>query len=433
MIRLLDSRLCLALLLLALSAYNRAEGVEVSGAIPKDTVWKRGSVIVVKADAIVPTGAMLTIEPGVVVKFRAGESGEGGARLVVEGRLNSLGTPAEPVVFTSERDDTVGGDSNGDGDASKPLPGDWGCVKIVGAGSTLQGCSFRYAGGKDVGGGEHSALFISGSTAPVDVTACDFTDSAGAGLLYRQGVHHLAPRIIANSATRCAAGIVVEGIGLTRAEIMRNNISECGIGIVICGADPSIEENRLTGNLGHPLKLVDGASPRCRWNDVRNNGLQSVLISGVIDEVEIWGPMQSLGIPFLLAPDLELRGGSHVSIRPGTVIKIPCRKPGEEPRNLFFRGALKACGTWEEPIIFTSERDDTCGGDSNGDGLASAPDWGDWGTLVTSQVTDIIEHCVFRYGKYSANNFDGVDRNRILWIQGGGEHVDPINCEFYPR
>ncbi|MFA6105514.1 MAG: hypothetical protein WC725_02840 [Patescibacteria group bacterium] len=81
----------------------------------------------------VPNYSTVTIEAGVVVKFDVPRYCNGGtvaAGLWVYGNLIVNGTAEEPVIFTSVKDDTEGGDTNGDGSASSPQPGDWSSIEI---------------------------------------------------------------------------------------------------------------------------------------------------------------------------------------------------------------------------------------------------------------------------------------------------------------
>jgi hypothetical protein len=93
------------------------------GDIVSDETWNNsGNVHIITCNVVVGDNVTLTIEEGVIVKFNLGYS------LLVTGNnsaMRVLGTEANPVYFTSIRDDTVGGDTNGDGSATTPAPGDW--------------------------------------------------------------------------------------------------------------------------------------------------------------------------------------------------------------------------------------------------------------------------------------------------------------------
>ena len=95
---------------------------DVSGQITTNTTWAlTESPYVITGAMTVVSPAVLTIEPGVVVKL------DGGASLVaLEGAtILAAGTSGSPIVVTSLKDDSVAGDTNEDGDATSPAPGDW--------------------------------------------------------------------------------------------------------------------------------------------------------------------------------------------------------------------------------------------------------------------------------------------------------------------
>lgn len=103
--------------------------LSVGGSISSNTTWALAdSPFEVTSNVTVSSPATLTIEPGVVVKFDAGTN-----LTILDGAtLTANGTTGSPITFTSIKDDSVGGDLNGDGTATTPSPGDWDGIYIAG-------------------------------------------------------------------------------------------------------------------------------------------------------------------------------------------------------------------------------------------------------------------------------------------------------------
>lgn len=139
---------------IALFADNSAAGnagnyISLSHASPAaDLTLKRqnclNGALVLTAQLHVPLGVTLTLEDGVVFKLPSAGYGS------IDGALVVKGTAAAPVAFTAFADDTIGGDTNGDGAASVPAPGTWYGLEFknsaTAVGSALEHLLVRYAG-----------------------------------------------------------------------------------------------------------------------------------------------------------------------------------------------------------------------------------------------------------------------------------------------
>ena len=112
------------------------ERISVSGSISEDAVWESGKEYVVTGDVTVETGATLTIEPDVVVKF-AHERADDYYGITVEGTLVADGGDSTTViVFTSGAAEWA------------RKPGDWRGIEVEASSdstSVIQYCRIAYA------------------------------------------------------------------------------------------------------------------------------------------------------------------------------------------------------------------------------------------------------------------------------------------------
>lgn len=79
-----------------------------NGAGTGTVTWTKDKEYVIEGFVFVNDGQTLTIEPGTVVRFAAGE-GENASALIVSrgGKIMAEGTADEPIIFTAESDDLI--------------------------------------------------------------------------------------------------------------------------------------------------------------------------------------------------------------------------------------------------------------------------------------------------------------------------------------
>lgn len=176
-----------------LTSISTPSSTNVSGYIITNSTWTlAGSPYSVVGNVFVESGAFLTIEPGVLVKFSNGTS------LMIDGGLIACGNSTDEVTFTS--------------DAAVPEPGDWGSILIRSSGfCNMTNSIIEYA-----------------------TTGLDF-DSLGSQSIFWQG--QLTSNII---------GIRLSGYSIILNELTVENNTDSGIYVDL--GDLSITNSLISNN-----------------------------------------------------------------------------------------------------------------------------------------------------------------------------------------
>jgi len=106
--------------------------ITVSGNITSSTTWTKDKVVYLDGRVIVQAPAELTIQPGTVIKGKAGSDASASVLIVgVGAKIHATGTVSEPIIFTSEDDQITPGQISSP-NLSAANKGLWGGVIILG-------------------------------------------------------------------------------------------------------------------------------------------------------------------------------------------------------------------------------------------------------------------------------------------------------------
>ena len=348
--------------------------VEITEDIDSNTTWESENIYLVKE--VIFVNAILTIEAGTVIKLEDGVYVE-----VVDGKIIAQGAAGSPIIFTSYRDDVYGGDTNGDGSATAPAAGDWDYVSIDGTNnaSVFTYCEFYYGGGYE---GYDYTLYL-GSETVGTVSNCTFVHNAGE----EEGVLNAA-----NAGT----GTTITG------NVFYDNIKPISI-----SGEIDIDDSNVFHNPASASEINT------------KNGIYFVGSFGYIEGNRSW---EETEVPFVICDTYNMRieTGASLTLGANVLLKL-CEGSSIESTG----GLIIAQGTVGSPIIFTSYRDDVYGGDTNGDGSATAPAAGDWDyvSIDGTNNASVFTYCEFYYG----GGYEGYDYTLYL----GSETIATVsNCTF---
>ena len=152
--------------------------VDVTGVITSSTTWTNDNIYRLNQKVVVEDGVTLTIQEGTIIKGTPGTGSLASALIIARGgKINAVGTPSQPIIFTSSSDNIDVGQTAGT-NLDENDRGLWGGLLILGKAP----CSFS---------GDVTELQIEGIPADDTFGLYGGTDAAdNSGVLQYVSIRH---------------------------------------------------------------------------------------------------------------------------------------------------------------------------------------------------------------------------------------------------
>jgi RHS repeat-associated protein/uncharacterized repeat protein (TIGR01451 family) len=339
--------------------------------------------------AEIPTGAQLQILAGAVLKMNTS--------LTVNGNLSSQGTASNKVYITSLKDDSVGGDTNGDGDTTSPAPGDWSYIRLGdNAAGTFDHTVIRYGG---ISGYTLFPTLYMPNNGTLTLRDSEVSYSRQYGIQVNDSGNAYSTNLVIERSTIAnndSIGVYApcHSSGSSNVNITNSTIRDNGsYGISLSRVDTIILiGNNFSNNDNYPISI---SSSSLELNQVFNNSASDNTYNAIrLSYCTLTGSSSlNADIPYVISA-AEIPTGAQLQILAGAVLKMNT--------SLTLNGNLSSQGTASNKVYITSLKDDSVGGDTNGDGDTTSPAPGDWSYIrLGDNAAGTFDHTVIRYGGIS--------------------------------
>ncbi len=237
------------LLFLCSSAANAAGPTYVKDAIAVSTTWAAAnSPYIIQNDIVISKGAVLTLEPGVEVRFTVPTGGAVGAgpNLVVQGGIKAIGSSTAPISFNPETTGSL-----------------WGAIYFYNADSAnsiLQTCMIK--GGR----------IVCNNSSPTITQSAIFGAKSGIEVALNS-----QPQITGNRITANGIGIILLSDSASPV-ISGNEIYNNNYGFYLKGfGTPNISGNKIYNNLKYNIVNSSAKSLSTPNNDFRLMDAQQIM------------------------------------------------------------------------------------------------------------------------------------------------------------